>query len=79
MIKRKRKLNKQALVAGVPVDHPVMQTLIRVHGIKLAIQMWLDAAAKGTSWIPNHAADCSSIVIWHETSYRKEWQEANRA
>lgn len=77
MIKRKRKINKQRILANIDMrvrrwlGHPVYIALRNKYGTLKAVEM-MDDAAK-CKFFSVSAASHHSLVTWSDTSYCDDW------
>lgn len=77
MIKRKRKINKQRIIANIDIrvrrwlGHPVYIALRNKYGTLKAVEM-MDDASK-CKYFAEAATSPHSIVTWNDTSYCDDW------
>lgn len=88
MLKRNRKLNKQALIResreyGAHHDvseylkYPVFKYLKQCHGSMKAIKMLAFALTHLPRQCSTNCADPGGFIVWSDTPHFKEWAEAS--
>lgn len=82
MLKNKRKLNKETLIAtslaygkcrGDVTKYHVFRQLVAVHGAALAAEMVADALHRCPSAVRRINADVWGFVVWGETNHFDDW------